>query len=340
MINGSRILVISVKTFNYEQFIVQKLEELGAHVTFFDERPRNTVLVKGLIRIKKDLYSRQIENYYNKILNEVKDFEFDYLFVIKGEVIPIFFLLNFKESHPNTTLIYYTWDSFKNNPHSFENLFIFDKKYTFDPNDASDFGLNFRPLFYIDNYNTLKNEKNYNLLYDVLFIGTAHSDRYSVSQNVSNWCRNNGMIAFNYYYISSYFVYLYKVIFDKSFKNFKFKDLSFRSLSINDLIDLYSKSKIILDINHTAQSGLTMRTIEALGSNKKIITTNSNIIKYHFYNPQNVLVIERNQSIFPLDFFSTPFSRYQQSFYDYMSIEGWLNSIFNSDNEEKYQVLL
>jgi hypothetical protein len=340
MINGSRILVISVKTFNYEQFIVQKLEELGAHVTFFDERPRNTVLIKGLIRIKKDLYSRQIENYYNKILNEVKDFEFDYLFVIKGEVIPIFFLLNFKESHPNTTLIYYTWDSFKNNPHSFENLFIFDKKYTFDPNDASDFGLNFRPLFYIDNYNTLKNEKNYNLLYDVLFIGTAHSDRYSVSQNVSNWCRNNGMIAFNYYYISSYFVYLYKVIFDKSFKNFKFKDLSFRSLSINDLIDLYSKSKIILDINHTAQSGLTMRTIEALGSNKKIITTNSNIIKYHFYNPQNVLVIERNQSIFPLDFFSTPFIRYQQSFYDYMSIEGWLNSIFNSDNEEKYQVLL
>jgi repressor of nif and glnA expression len=101
---NKNILFISVKTFDYEKFIVQKLEELGAKVTFFDERPRNTVLVKGLIRIKKDLYSRQIENYYNKILNKIKDFQFDYLFVIKGEVIPNFFLLNFNNKEVWMTL--------------------------------------------------------------------------------------------------------------------------------------------------------------------------------------------------------------------------------------------
>ena len=56
MIRDSSILFISVRTFNYEKFIIQKLENLGAKVVFFDERPRNNFIVKGLIRIKKEFY--------------------------------------------------------------------------------------------------------------------------------------------------------------------------------------------------------------------------------------------------------------------------------------------
>ena len=336
MINGCKILLISVKTFNYEQYIVQKLEEFGADVTYFDEIPKNTVFAKGLIRIKRNLYSRQIENYYNEVFNKIKDFEFDYLFVIKGEVIPSSFLSNFKELNPNTTLIYYTWDSFKNNPHSLENLKYFDKKFTFDQKDAADFSLNFQPLFFIDAYFKIKSQKSNISKHEILFIGTAHSDRYTISQRVSKWCLENQISFYNYYYISNYIVFLYKKIFDKSFKKFRLKHLSFSSLGIDDIIKLYAESNIILDINHPDQTGLTMRTFEALGAGKKLITTNNNIKDYIFFKKENILIIDRDQPVLPLEFFSYKFDEYQENLLYKMSIEGWLTSIFSNSYENNW----
>ena len=58
------------------------------------------------------------------------------------------------------------------------------------------------------------------------------------------------------------------------------------------ILDYYQKSKVILDINHPYQRGLTLRTFEALGA-KKIITTNQEIKKFPFYNENNVFVIDR-----------------------------------------------
>ena len=54
------ILFISIKTFDYERHILNKLIELGSKVTYFDERPSNSILIKGLIRINKDLISIKI----------------------------------------------------------------------------------------------------------------------------------------------------------------------------------------------------------------------------------------------------------------------------------------
>jgi hypothetical protein len=338
MLKGSNILFISVKTFNYEQYIVEKLEELGSNVLFFDERPNNSVFAKGLIRIKKSLYSYQISKYYNQILDKIKNKNFDYLFVIKGEVIPEFFIRSFKKMNSSAILIYYTWDSFKNNPNGLNIESYFDKKFSFDPIDASKYNLNFRPLFYIDEYKKIKNEINNNIKnkYQVLFVGTAHSDRYTISQNVSNWCRLNKISYYNYYYISNIFVFLIKKIFDKSFKKFRLNEMSYLPLKINDLFKLYSESNVILDINHPDQDGLTMRTFEALGSGKKIITTNKNIEKYVFFNPNNILVISRNQKQLPLYFFNQKFEDYDDSLNLSMSLQGWLISIFSPSYENNW----
>ena len=50
-------------------------------------------------------------------------------------------------------------------------------------------------------------------------------------------------------------------------------------MKINDIVSLYKESEVILDINHPGQNGLTMRTFEALGAGKKLITTNTEIKK-------------------------------------------------------------
>ena len=327
--NNKNILFISIKTFDYESHILYKLIELGSKVTYFDERPSNSILIKGLIRIKKELISIRINAYYRKILKKITNKKFDFLFVIKGESIPRFFLIEFKKMNPNCVMIYYTWDSFINNPNALFNLDIFDRKITFDYSDSLKYGINFRPLFFLDEYSKLR--ESIPQYQKVLFIGTAHSDRYIISQNIAKWCQSKNIAHSNYYFIPSIFVFLFKYLFDKTFSNFNFNSLSFKPLYLNQVLHKYQESTIILDINHPNQTGLTMRTFEALGSGRKLITTNKNIINYQFYNPNNILIIERDQLSFPEEFFKLKYLNYNETFYNEMSIQGWLYFIF-SDN--------
>jgi len=51
------------------------------------------------------------------------------------------------------------------------------------------------------------------------------------------------------------------------------------------MMDIIKNFKTIIDIERPLQKGLTMRTIEMLGTNKKIITTN------------NIFIIDRNNPI-------------------------------------------
>ncbi len=325
ILKDKKILFLSVQTFNYEKAITDKLKAFGAQLDYFDERPANSIFVKGIIRFKRSLYQKKINSYYDLILKKTESSYYDFFFLIKGEVVPRFFLKEFKRRNPNCVFIFYTWDSFKNNPNAVSILEYFDKKFTFDSNDAIKYKINFRPLFYIDKYGEIINKK---IKYDLLFLGTAHSDRYKISDNIVNWCLENNLSSYAYYFMPSRLVFFFKSLFDASFKSFDYKKLSFKSLNIDDIINLYEESSVILDINHPDQNGLTMRTFEALGAGKKIITTNPEIKKYPFYNENNIYVIDREGVKLNKSFFESPFVEIEEDLHNNMSLTGWLKAIF------------
>lgn len=331
---GKSIIFFSVQTFNLEREIKSKLEEFGANVYYYDERPSNNSFTKGIIRLKRALYQSNIDRYYNRILKDTSQQNFDYLFVNRGEVIPGFFLEKFKHLHPKCIFIFYTWDSFINHKHPTTILNYFDRKLTFDPEDALKYKINFRPLFYLDAYKELKSGV---LEHDLLFLGTAHSDRYKISSWIGNWCKNNNLTSFCYYYMHGRLVYLYKRLFDKTFEEFSYSKLSFRSLNLDSIINLYQKSKVILDINHPNQKGLTMRTFEAIGANKKLITTNQEIMKFPFYNPKNIFVIDRNNVILNKEFFTSEYQCIDRAIYNRLSIEGWLYNLFVDAEQDLWE---
>ena len=80
----------------------------------------------------------------------------------------------------------------------------------------------------------------------------------------------------------------------------------------------------MLDIQHPNQTGLTMRTIEMIGLNKKIITTNSSITEYDFYSPNNVLVIDRENVEIDLAFFETQYEKLEDNIYYNYSLSKWV----------------
>lgn len=327
MLEKKNILMFSNAFFNYENLIIEKLEENGASVDFFNERPSNNLFVKAIIRVKKKLLERFIENYYKKIISKIQYNKYDIFFVIKGEVVPRFFIEKVIELNPNIEMFYYNYDSFGNNPNGLQILPLFHHKYTFDLKDAEKYNLIFRPLFCSDIYQKKIANDTANL-YDVLFIGTAHSDRYVIAENIKKNIIKFNRRSYNYYYIQSKWVYWYKKKFDSTFADFDFKELSFKKLSHLEILKLYQKSISILDINHPNQEGLTMRTFEALGAGKKLITTNTSILKYEFYNPNNVLVIDRNDIHIDNSFFNTPFLGYSKAILHSISLDGWIEDIF------------
>lgn len=330
ILKNKNILFFSVQTFNLEKEITRKLEQLGANVDYYDERPSNNNFTKGIIRLKRSLLQVKINKYYSKILLEISDEKYDFLFVNKGEVVPEFFLIEFQKAQPNCQCIFYTWDSFSNNKNALTILKYFNKKFSFDSNDAVNYGLEFRPLFYLDFYKNIDSSLKSEISNDLLFLGTAHSDRYRISNNIVNWCDQNKLKSFCYYYMQGRLVYFYKKMFDKTFKEFNYKKLSFESLVAKDLFQLYQKSKVILDINHPGQKGLTMRTFETIGAKRKMITTNNEVQKYTFYNPNNILIVDRENIELNKEFFESDYIDVDTELYERMSLEGWLSCLFVS----------
>lgn len=326
-LQGKKILFFSVQTFGLEKDIVHQLEKHGAEVTYFDERPSNSTLMKGLIRLKKSLLQKIIDKYYQDILSKISDIQFDYLLVNRGEIVTTHFMEEFIKQQPNCKRIFYTWDSFKNHAYGLDLLPFFHKRFTFDKSEAIKYGIGFRPLYFTDRYREILDCQESKCI-DVLFLGTAHSDRYIISSKVAKWCEDNELTTFNYYYMQGRFVYFFKKFFDETFKIFDYKKLSFTSLSPEQIIEYYKKSKVILDINHPGQTGLTMRTFESIGAGKKLVTTNQYIKDYPFYNENNILVIDRTNPMLNRFFFEQPYVELGEEVYEYCSIDGWVNDLF------------
>ncbi|MGG5208552.1 hypothetical protein ACQWU4_06355 [Chryseobacterium sp. MIQD13] len=338
-LKGKSILLISVKFFNYEVLIKHELEEMGASVALFDERPSNSFFSKAIIRIKKEMYSVKINQYFNEIIEKIKDKKYDYFLLIKGEATPKFFLDFLKENNPGIKFIFYTYDSFKNNSNGLDILNYFEAKFTFDSQDAVQYQMSFRPLFFAQDYGNLYG-KNKEFQNDLAFIGTAHSDRYSISEKAKSWCNGHQLKMFTFYYSPSKLLFKYKKATDRNFKNFDYNKISFNSLSHHEIVDVYKNTKVILDINHPGQDGLTMRTFETLGAGRKLITTNPKIKKYPFYDSQNVYIIEREAIKFDENFFRSDFKEMNSEIRESMSLKGWVNEVFGLSSIKHWEQVL
>ena len=332
-LKGKKILFLSVSFFKYERAIAKRLTEIGAEIDFYDERPSNSNISKGIIRLNKNFYHLQINKYYNQILSEIQGKKYDYFFLIKGEAIPTFFLEKIKENNPEMEMIYYNFDPLKEYPNLISNLKYFDKKFTFEYNDSVKFNLNFRPLFYLDEYENL-NQNHHPSEYDLIFIGSAHTDRYIVGEKIRVVADKLNLKSYFYYYAMGRIVFRLKKIIDKSLKQFDITKVSFDKLNHQQIIDFYKKTKSVVDINKPFQNGLTIRTFEVLASGRKLITTNCDIQNYPFYCPNNILVIDREDIQLNPEFFATDFKELDKEVLYKMSLDSFIECLFDHNQDE------
>ncbi|MDF2613500.1 MAG: capsular biosynthesis protein CpsH [Clostridia bacterium] len=323
-LNGRRILFFAPAFFGYEGKIVDKMTELGAMVDFFDERSIKSSYEKALLKINPQIFHKKTTDYYNKIIEEIANFDYDYVFIIKCEMMPIEIIKRLKSLFSKATFCLYLYDSLNNIKGINEKLDYFDRVLSFDMEDTSRGSkMIFRPLFFIDDYkrNFIK-QGDYK--FDVSFIGTIHSDRYKVIKAIKNVAKKNQYKFYFYCYLQSKFMYYFYKLTKREFSGAKKEDFQFAKIHSFEIAEVIDKTKVVLDVQHPKQTGLTMRTIEMIGMHKKLITTNQSIKKYDFYNPENIAVIDRNAIKIPEDFLDNPYQVIQEEIYNKYSLESWI----------------
>ena len=326
-IKGKRILFLAPSFFGYENKIKDKMEQMGAIVDFYDERSVTKAFDRALLKIVPSVFNKKTSMYYNDILEACKNNEYSYIFVIKCDMLTEEILEKFHVIFPNSIFCLYLYDSVKNIKGVSSKFKYFHRILSFDRQDTFKYTeMKFRPLFYIDNFKkALRTDNKYK--YDISFSGTIHSDRYAIIKEVIDICKKMKLSFYNFSYLQSKFMYYFYKITKHEFRCARKRDFSFLKASSYEISDVVDDSRAVLDIQHPKQTGLTMRTIEMVGMNKKLVTTNAEIEEYDFYNPNNILVIDRKNINISDEFLLTKYIPLDANIYDKYSITSWIEDI-------------
>lgn len=324
-LNGKRVLIFCPDFFGYREQIVQQLQQNQCHVDLYDERPSTDSVTKVLLRLNCPLIRPKVHRYFERIIENHRDERYDYVFVIKGEAVDSKVVSMLRRAYPNAVFVLYLWDSVANIPDCEKKIGLYDRVLTFDPDDSQKYGLPFRPLFYGSGFESAA--ENAEFEYDVCFIGTAHSIRPRIVAQIAQSCQRAGLRFYSYLYLPHVLVYYHNKLVLSDYKYLDRSQIHFTPLSREQMQRIYRSSRCILDVEHPKQQGITTRPLEMLKMQKKVITTNRQIVDYDFYNSANFSIIDTANPEVDTDFLQQDFVPASQQLLDKYSVQGFLDAV-------------
>lgn len=201
--------------------------------------------------------------------------------------------------YPDLKVIAWYWNTVDNSN--------FDKKidnpnieyYSFDKSDCEKYGFKYNTQYYCDT-NIVSKDKDS----DVYFIGLPKG-REEIINDFKNKAEQKG-IKCNFKIIESYDDYLsYEIVKQET-----------------------SRSKAVLEINKSDQNGLTLRSLESLFLEVKLITNNPNIKNYPFYNKNNIFILDEDNYDGLYDFINSPYDDSVNIYKKDYELDTWFNNFF------------
>ncbi|MCE5344876.1 MAG: hypothetical protein LLG13_01140 [Bacteroidales bacterium] len=326
MLENRKVLFLTPEFYNYPGLIKQTLEKMGALVDLLYNRPTDRIS-KLIQTFFAGAYENTKQRYFNKLARRLGA-EYDFILIIRADLIPMTFLQYLKLSYPGARFIQYVWDDINLFPRLLDTFKYFDKILSYNFDDCQKFGLYFRPFFFIERKNA--NENNLPVNKEVFFIGAYHTDRLKIIENI---IRLNPYINLHsHFYINPITAILARIPVRK------LHFFKFRKMKYSEMLDVIEKSAAVIDIQNISQHGLTTRVFEALGAGIKIITVNENIIKYDFYEKENILLINRDNPVIEESWLDLPYKHYDESTIQNYHIENWAADVFEFRNKNENKI--
>lgn len=343
-----RVLLLTPQFYGVEKKIKSILEESDYEVVWIENKDLlldyhgTRSKLKFLRRIYFLLFSPQ-SRYISTEFKKIADSGFDILLAINAHVVNNQFFRKLRKVNPGLVSILYLWDS--SAMYNWEKeIKWFDKVFTFDPNDAVKYGLCYKPNFFLKKNDDLIKE------YDLFFVGKYSSERESLIAKIQEQPEMKDIKSFiklwPAYRIFPHNRLIYNVI--KSFKpnggwimkymkNFEaIEGLTTReymmseSLTYDDMQDQLLKSNVVLDMPVDFQTGYTHRVVEALAKGKKVLTTNRNITKEAFYNPDQIHILDPQAPEIDSSWIRTRSVFSVHKYFRDLELSVWLKSILNA----------
>jgi hypothetical protein len=235
----------------------------------------------------------------------------------------LWFTNKIEKLYPTKKLIVFFWNPiFLYNDQVITQISNNWEKWTFDYADSIKYKLKYAGQFFFDKaIDNLKHETE--IKYDLFFIG-INKGRFKILRPLNNLLTNKYSLQTNFLFVSKYLCWV----------SHKYS----KPISYDKVIEKINQSKAIFEYNQKGQSGLTLRCLEAIWLNKKLVTNNQVLRRYDFYNPQNIFIINDRSWDELVDFLNTPLIEYDNEIKQRYSFTKWLNRIiFNTPLKEDWE---
>lgn len=192
--------------------------------------------------------------------------------------------------------------------------------WTFNQNDAEKYDMNYNDTYYFD---TLVIEEKYKESEnDIFYIGVEKQGRTDIINRIKKQLIDKN-IRFDI-----------RIVKNPNYKGEKNNNYA-NEMKYEEVIEHIKKSKSILDINNKGQIGLTLRPLEALFFKKKLVTNNSNIINYKFYNKNNIFIIDKDDINEIDQFINSEYIEVPEEVIEPYRFKNWLIRLLNNNYTEE-----
>ena len=272
-------------------------------------------------------FSKKFKNFFYKVISEdikfkyredyikavIKEDRFDVILMIRPDLFSIQTLTELKSK--SRIFKTYFFDGIHRFPKKKKTIHLFDDIYSFEPNDCKEFGFKFITNFIYEL--EAPSQIGIPLKFKVFNITSYDRKRFPILIKIAGTLQEQK-------------------------NNFKIIVKTSKSIPSNHLIEIiknpipleevkrYIKQSVcMLDLGVIEKHrGLTFRVFEAIGYHKKIITNNSDIENYDFYNPQNILIIDEEKITIPNSFLNSSYVPIPDKIIEKYTLETWVKTIF------------
>lgn len=159
-------------------------------------------------------------------------------------------------------------------------LSSFELVFSFDKTDCENNGFIYHPT----NYSTAAIVKNNKVMYDAFFVGVSKG-RQSILEKIYNKLNTAGAKC-------SFFIVGVK---KKNVLGIHYNEW----LSYKQVLSQIENSNCIIEVMEGEQQGVTLRAMEAICYNKRLLTNNKSIKDLSFYKTGNIMVFDSIEEINP-----------------------------------------
>lgn len=182
------------------------------------------------------------------------------------------------QNAPKVNLNVFYWNPIKNNYTIKQELMNKCKVWSFDKKDCDKYKLRYNHQFFFFGYNDSFHDEAYRN--DVFFVG-RDKERLQLLMQLADYFDKEKLKS--------------KIIVTREKRKVYSKEqerfLSLEGIPYEETLRYSANTKCLLEIMQDGQEGFTVRTLEAMFFNKKLITNNQTIREFDFYDPKNIYIL-------------------------------------------------